>query len=225
MADTVIKLNDKVLCWDEAAETDLPSGKTIVFWWRQNITSSLQLALQKKYQVVLCPRLPLYFDFVQNKDHLSGRKWNASFNSESDVYNFPDKQMPAEVLKSNQILGIQANLWTETVGSDKRLDFMIYPRIAALAEAAWTDSVSKNETSFNERLKAHLLLYNKAGIYYYNPFDPSFHPEAIDFAPHIIVSYRRERHHHGHKRGGHHHSSEGSKKEYRHFKSRKQHRG
>lgn len=223
LADTVMKLDDKVLCWDEATETDLPPGKTIVFWWRQNIPASLQLALQKKYQVVLCPRLPLYFDFVQDKDHLSGRKWNGSFNSESEVYNFPDKQMPAEVLKSNQILGMQANLWTETLGSDKRLDFMIYPRIAALAEAAWTDSVSKNEASFNERLKTHFLLYDKAGIYYYNPFNPSFHPEAIDFALRIIVPRIRERHHHEH--GGHHHSSEGSRKEHHHSKGKRRHRG
>jgi hexosaminidase len=223
MADTVIKLDDKVLCWDEATETDLPPGRTIVFWWRQNITTSLQLALQKKYQVVLCPRLPLYFDFVQDKDHLSGRKWNGSFNSESEVYNFPDKQMPAEVLKSNQILGIQANLWTETVGSEKRLDFMIYPRIAALAEAAWTDSVSKNEVSFNERLKTHFLLYDKAGIYYYNPLDPPFHPEAIDFAPRIIVPHVREKHHHGRKHGGHHHSS-GGRKEGHHGRGRHRHK-
>ncbi len=187
MADSVIGMGSKVLCWDEAATADLPADKTIVFWWRQNVPSQLTLALQKKYEIVLCPRLPLYFDFVQDKDHVSGRKWSGVyFDSESDVYNFPDKQMPADVLQSNQILGIQANLWTETVGSDKRLDFMIFPRIAAMAEAAWTDSASKNESSFNERLKSNFLLYDKDGIYYYNPFDSSMHPEAIDFAPNLV---------------------------------------
>ncbi|WP_259066892.1 beta-N-acetylhexosaminidase [Mucilaginibacter sp. X4EP1] len=225
MADTVFKLNDKVLCWDEAADTDLPAGKTIVFWWRQNIPGSLQLALQKKYQVVLCPRLPLYFDFMQDKEHLSGRKWNGSFNSESEVYNFPDKQMPPEIVKSSQILGIQANLWTETVGSAKRLDFMIFPRIAALAEAAWTDSLSKNETSFNDRLKTNFILYDKAGIYYYNPFNPPAHPEAIDFAPHIVMPHLKERRgKHGHKRGGHHHSPGSISKEHHHAKGKRKRR-
>jgi hexosaminidase len=213
MADTVIGMGSKVLCWDEAATADLPADKTIVFWWRQNVPSQLTLALQKKYDVVLCPRLPLYFDFVQDKDHVSGRKWSGVyFNSESDVYNFPDKQMPADVLQSNQILGIQANLWTETVGSDKRLDFMIFPRIAALAEAAWTDSASKNESSFNERLKSNFLLYDKDGIYYYNPFDPSMHPEAIDFTPNLVNTHKKIKHHHhgresrskhGHKKNAH----------------------
>lgn len=187
MADSVTRMDDKVLCWDEAVEADLPANKTIVFWWRQNVPSQLRLAINKKYQVVLCPRLPFYFDFLQDKNHVSGRKWNASFNSVSSVYNFPYKEFPADELQSGQILGIQANLWTELVVTEKRLDFMVFPRMAALSEAAWTDSAAKDEASFNERLKADFLLYDKAGIYYYDPFDPSTHPEAIDVAPKIVV--------------------------------------
>ena len=169
---------------------------------------TLGLALEKKYQVVLCPRLPMYFDFVQDKANLSGRKWNGSFNSEGDVYNFPDKQIPADELQSNLLLGVQANLWTETVGSDKRLDYMIFPRLAALAEAAWTDAALKDQNSFNERLKTNFRLYDNGGIYYYNPFDPSIHPEAVDFAPRMVKSSifikrfrlsRRLKYHHHHK--------------------------
>jgi len=208
MADTVIGLGSKILCWDEATESNLPADKTIIFWWRQNFPEQLGLALEKKYQVVLCPRLPMYFDFVQDNANLSGRKWNGGFNSESDVYNFPDKQIPADELQSNLLLGVQANLWTETVGSDKRLDYMIFPRLAALAEAAWTDAALKDQNSFNERLKTNFRLYDNGGIYYYNPFDPSIHPEAVDFAPRMVKSSifikrfrlsRRLKYHHHHK--------------------------
>ncbi|WP_311732877.1 beta-N-acetylhexosaminidase [Mucilaginibacter gotjawali] len=195
MADSVMKMNVNVLCWDEAASTNLNPAKTIVFWWRQNFPSQLELSLQKKYDVVLCPRLPLYFDFVQDKNNVSGRRWNgAYFNSLSNIYNFPDRQLPSAELNSNLILGIQANIWTETVGSEKRLDYMTYPRIAALAESAWTDRVLKNESSFNERLKADLTLYDRDGIYYYNPFDPGAHPEAIDFIRHTPKREKAGRH-------------------------------
>lgn len=204
MADTVIRMGDKVLCWDEAADSDLPPDKTIVFWWRQNVPSQLRVALNKKYQVVLCPRLPLYFDFVQDKNHVSGRKWPGSLNTVSSVYNFPYKEFPADELNSNLVLGIQANIWTELIGSEKRLDFMIFPRMAALAEAAWTDSLRKDESSFNERLKANFVLYDKAGIYYYNSLDPSAHPEAIDFTPKIVVKPAKHgRHSHGRKSKSH----------------------
>ncbi len=205
MADTVISFGDKVLCWDEAAETDLPADKTIIFWWRQNVPASLHLALQKKYEVVLCPRLPMYLDFVQNKDHISGRKWKGDFSPVTDIYNFPDKQLPADELNSNLVLGVQANLWTELVGSEKRLEFMIFPRIAALAEAGWTDAAVKDEDSFNERLKLNFKLYDKENIYYYNPFDPAAHPEAIDFTPNLIKhEMPKTRHRHGRKVAAHH---------------------
>ncbi|WP_211710166.1 beta-N-acetylhexosaminidase [Mucilaginibacter xinganensis] len=231
MADSVISMNDKVLCWDEAADADLPADKTIVFWWRQNVPSQLQLALQKKYQVVLCPRLPMYFDFVQDKSQVSGRRWNGTLNSVSSVYNFPYKEFPADQLKSGQILGIQANLWTELVGSEKRLDYMVFPRMAALAEAAWTDSAGKDENSFNERLRADFVLYDKAGIYYFNPFDVSIHPEAIDFAPKIIkpqVRAKMHRHERKTKVRGHHnkstHTKNGSKRHHSKAAKKRKHR-
>lgn len=213
MTDSVLRMGDKILCWDEAAESDLPVGKTIVFWWRQNVPSQLKLALDKKYQVVLCPRLPLYFDFVQDKSHVSGRRWSGGlFNSVSNVYNFPYKEFPADELNSKQVLGIQANIWTELIGSPKRLDFMIFPRMAALAEAAWTDSARKDEASFNGRLKANFTLYDKDNIYYYNPFDPTAHPEAVDFAPKPVVKpEKHSRHGRGKKSKVHHGKSHKAK--------------
>lgn len=185
MADTVIKLGDKVLCWDEATDADLPAGKTIVFWWRQNKPEQLALALKKNYQVVLCPRLPMYFDFVQDSTHVSGRKWDKRlYNTYVDVYNFPYIKMDsAEYAASDNIIGIQANIWTETVGSEKRLDYMLFPRMAALAEAAWVMPANKNITLFDKKLKAELRVYDKKGIYYYDPFKPDLHPEVVDFTP------------------------------------------
>ncbi|MBL4677623.1 MAG: beta-N-acetylhexosaminidase [Mucilaginibacter sp.] len=193
MGDTVTKLGDKVLCWDEAVEADLPPARTIVFWWRQNKPQNLQMALDKKYQVVLCPRLPMYLDFVQDTSHVSGRRWDDSevdgyhllsnINRVENVYNFPDAFMNEEHLKSTAILGVQANIWTETVGSHKRLDFMLFPRMAALAEAGWTTKANKNTDAFGKKMIGELKRYDKAGIYYYDAFNPKAHPEPIDFAP------------------------------------------
>ena len=206
MADTVTRLGDKVLCWDEAASTDLVPVKTIVFWWRQNVPSQLELALQKRYHVVLCPRLPLYLDFVQDKSHVSGRRWvGRYFNTLGDIYNFPDKQRPQDQLQSDLIMGVQANLWTETVESNKRLDFMIFPRMAALAESAWTSAGLKNETSFDQRLKTNLSMYDREGIYYFNPFDPGVHPEVIDFVTRIPKRNKRDKHHRRHHESQKHH--------------------
>lgn len=171
MADSVFKMNAKLLAWDEVATMNFPKDKTIIFWWRHDKPQQLSGALNKGYQVVLCPRLPLYFDFVQDSTHTLGRKWGKAYSPLKDVYNFDVHSIPV-ITTSNQknILGIQANVWSETITDTHRLDYMLYPRIAALAEAAWTPKEKKNYTGFTNTLQQHMLLYNEERINYYNPF-------------------------------------------------------
>jgi hypothetical protein len=73
MADSVLQFSNDIMCWDEAVSAGLPVSRTYVSWWRQNHPESLNEAISKGFKVVLCPRLPLYFDFVQDSTHRSGR--------------------------------------------------------------------------------------------------------------------------------------------------------
>lgn len=171
MADSTAALGNQVLAWDEAADASLSIDNTILFWWRHDKPEVLKKALAKGHQVVLCPRLPLYFDFVQDSTHTRGRKWKSQeYNSLQNVYDF---SAAAYVGKEHgkQLLGIQANLWTETISGTQRLDFMLFPRITALAEAAWTSDENKNFGDFGENLKGHLQLFRKAGLNFYDPFE------------------------------------------------------
>jgi len=170
MADSVMAMNNKIAAWDEVAESNLPTDKTIVFFWRHDKPSQLQKAVDKGFPVVLCPRIPLYFDFIQDASHKQGRTWNGDFSSIDKVYAFNHKNIPVIYPQHSNILGIQANIWTEMIATQQRLDFMSFPRIAALAEAAWTEDRNKNFDNFNTRLKEHLKLYQKNNIYYYDPF-------------------------------------------------------
>lgn len=183
VADTVGALQYKVMCWDEAVTANLPVNNVIVNWWRQNKPEALTQALSKGYQVVLSPRLPMYFDFVQDSTHRSGRKWEGRYNSYLDVYHFPENGLSKEVYENKSVIGIQANLWTETVVTKKRLYYLIFPRMAALAESGWSMAEVKNDERFNANLKVHLKYYQAAGIYHYNPFNPAENSEVIDIAP------------------------------------------
>lgn len=180
MSDSALRLFDKVLAWDETADSEMPRDSTIIYWWRHDKVDQLRKAFQKKYNVVLCPRIPLYFDFVQDSTHIQGRRWQGDFSTLEEVYHFSDQYYPVAPEFQKFVLGMQANLWTETVSSKKRLEFLLFPRIAALSEAAWTDSKKRNYGLFLERLKTELPLYDKAGIYYYNPFEPAETPEVVD---------------------------------------------
>jgi hexosaminidase len=181
IVDSLQKLNATAICWDEAVPAELPANNTMITWWRQNHPETLAQALQTGYRVILCPRLPFYFDFIQDSTHKSGRVWEKKlFNSFLDVYHFPENDLDAQTIANKNIIGLQANLWSETIVTNKRLEFLTFPRMASLAEAAWTNADSKNDDAFQLRLKTHLDLYQHAGLYYYHPFKPSFHPEPVD---------------------------------------------
>lgn len=179
MADTVLALHNRVLAWDEIATSNLPADRTIVCWWRQDKPESLAMALQKGYSVVLCPRLPFYLDFVQDSTHKIGRRWkDGELNNLSAVYNFSTAHLPAVAGHESLILGVQACVWTETVHSNQRLDFLLFPRIAAVAETAWTAPGQRNFNGFKDRLKAQQVLYAKDGLYYFDFFAPEKHTES-----------------------------------------------
>ena len=168
LAASINGLGFKTGGWDEIAARDLPRDKTVVFWWRHDKPQVLRGALDAGYPVVLCPRRPCYFDFVQHESHTTGRRWGG-FNPLGDVYAFPAGLglTPADETK---VLGLQACLWTETTVSQERRDFLTWPRLIALAEAAWTSQARKDFASFQARLPAHLQQLRARGIGFYDPF-------------------------------------------------------
>jgi hexosaminidase len=168
------------LAWDEVADASLPGDSMIIFWWRQDKPEQLKKAFEKGYHVVLCPRIPLYFDFVQDSTHLRGRRWKGAFSSLDKVYRFSANACPETRHQVKNILGIQANLWTETVQTKRRLEYLLFPRITALAEAAWTKEDKKDYPGFLNRLKPWMQFYKADQICYYDPFSPGKTPEVIN---------------------------------------------
>ena len=60
------------------------------------------------------------------------------------------------VEEAGHILGVQAQLWTEYIGTPKKAEYMAFPRLPALAEIAWTQPAQKDYKDFVERLAKHL---------------------------------------------------------------------
>jgi len=131
-------------------------------------------AMEKGYTTIACPRIPFYFDFVQDSSHKQGRKWQKAFAPLESVYAFDLSKFNLTADKQQLVAGIQANIWTETMQNEKRLDYMLFPRMAGLAEAAWRNTTTpKDYGLFKQRLKEHLTLYSNAGLYYFDPTAPT----------------------------------------------------
>jgi hexosaminidase len=80
------------------------------------------------------------------------------------VYSF--EPVPAELTaeEGKHILGTQGQLWTEYIATPEYLEYMAFPRMAALAEVAWTPAAQKNYTAFLERLRAQETRWKAAGV-------------------------------------------------------------
>lgn len=179
IADSVKVLNKVLTGWDELLDLQADSSRTLIMWWRHDRVNTLKQSIDSGYYTILCPRRPLYFDFIQYKTHKWGRVWNG-FCPLEDVYSFPDKDMPGWKLdpsRTHYIQGIQANVWTERIHTAERLDYMTFPRICALAEAAWTPAKAKDFDSFNHRMEDAYRLFDRLHLYYFDPRDPERHPE------------------------------------------------
>jgi len=180
ISDSLSYMNNMVAAWDEVVDYDISNKKTIIFYWRGNKPEQLQKALNKGFPVVLCPVHPLYFDYVQDTLQVHGRDWRKySYNSFEKVYMFSPKDLNVTYSEDAKILGIQANVWTERIATEQRLDYMIFPRIAALSETAWSNDGEKDIKNFKIRLKSYFKLFDKDGIYYLNPFTPAKTGEPV----------------------------------------------
>ena len=172
VADSLFALGNKIAAWDEVVEAELDPSKTISYFWRPNRTDMLQKALDQGCEIVFCPRLPMYFDYAQDSLQVHGHDWwRFGPNTYRNVYDFETDSFDVKYPSDAKILGVQANLWTEKVYTEDRLDYMLFPRIAALAETCWTNRENKDLEDFNTRLKGQFVLYRKDGIYFCNPFD------------------------------------------------------
>lgn len=176
-ADIVNKKGKTMIGWDEILNAGITPDQAVVMWWRHDKQELLKEALDKGFKVLLTPRIPCYFDFVQHDSQKVGRRWGGAYNELHTVYAFPEGIKDIIAGHESQIMGLQANMWTERIKDKKRLDYMTYPRVLAIAEVGWTDEAKKDYTSFESRLKPFTNYLDALKIYYFNVFDPASTPE------------------------------------------------
>lgn len=178
MQGVVAGLGRTCLMWCDAVEYGLPKESTVLYWWRHDRKDMLRRGLEEGYPTVLCPRHPLYFDFVQADSLKYGRTQGGPCTLE-EVHAYPDTEKDAFAggAVSPLVLGVEACLWTELVENGKRVDFMTLPRLAALAEAAWTKAERKDFAAFSALLEREYGVYDRMGLWYYDRRDPARHGE------------------------------------------------
>ncbi|HZP65791.1 MAG TPA: family 20 glycosylhydrolase [Rudaea sp.] len=140
----------KLVGWDEILEGGVPPRATVMSW--RGTQGGIDAA-RSGHDVVMAPSPLLYFDHVQSAlhDEPPGRPDVVSL---ADVYAFDALPPGLDAGQTRHILGAQANLWSEYLDSDERLEHAVFPRAAALAEALWTPAARRDWRGFLARMPA-----------------------------------------------------------------------
>jgi len=141
--------NKKLMGWDELVDSEIPEDATI-FGWR-GMGLAAEKAGEKGFNYIKSPAQKYYFIRYQ------GPQWFEPFTyfgntTLKDVYEYEPMNMQLPISVTNKMLGVEACLWTEFVNNTKEAEYLIFPRLAAFAESAWTKPENKSWNSFVPRV-------------------------------------------------------------------------
>ena len=154
----------KMLGWDEILEGGL-SPNAMVMSWRG--TAGGIEAAKLNHDVVMSPNNFLYLDYYQADPKTQPLAIGGNL-SLSKCYSFEPDLPELTEAEAKHIVGVQANLWTEYIGTPAYAEYMTFPRALALAEIGWSPKRPKNYTAFSNRVKKHLPVMDALKINYCN---------------------------------------------------------
>ena len=150
--------------WDEIVSAGF-AGEAVVQWWRAGQPDALAAALEQGQAVVLSPMDQVYLDYSQGPGE-PGAPWDDALNGHISAAHIAAwEPLPAAQAAAlgPHVLGVEACLWTELVSSDDYLEYMLYPRLAAVAEVAWRQHPNSDAAAFTARLVPHIARWRAQG--------------------------------------------------------------
>ncbi len=150
-----------IIGWDEILEGGLAPNATVMSW--RGVGGGIEAAKQQ-HNVIMTPNSYLYFDYYQSTDTEHDPLAIGGYLPLERVYSFePTDGIPEEYRK--YVIGAQANLWTEYIPTFSQVEYMIMPRMDALADVQWSNA-PKDYKAFLSRLVRMTKLYDRLGYNY-----------------------------------------------------------
>ena len=151
----------RIIGWDEILETGVPDGAVVQSW--RGVEGGRK-ASRNGYDYIMSPNSHCYFNYYQD---LIRKEPKAVGELVSLRFTYGYEPLE-EGMDPEHLLGVQANLWTELIPTPEHAEYMLYPRLFALAETAWTPADIKEYKGFRKRARRLLDVFRERG---YNTFD------------------------------------------------------
>ena len=155
MSELIQSKGKIMIGWDEINERHAATPKDVLAIWRDHGEKQQQAAFEGGVPMIMCPQHGCYYD------------WGYAGNSTRKVYEWHPLPKDATPEQRALVKGGQAALWTERVATQDRVEWMLFPRICALAEVLWTTEENKNWDDFYQRITNFYPVMKTLGINYY----------------------------------------------------------
>ena len=177
-------LNDhgrKIIGWDEIIEGGLSPTATVMSWRGE------EGGIKAGNQAIMTPGKYCYLDAFQDAPNTQPMAIGGYLTLEK-VYSFEPVPDSLSTKEAELILGVQGNVWTEHIPTPEHYEYMIYPRILALAEIGWSPSEVKKWDNFHTRALQAVNILREQG---YNPFplekEIGDKPESYQKVNHLAI--------------------------------------
>ena len=155
MSELIQSKGKIMIGWDEIDERHAATPNDMLAIWRDNGIKQQQAAFERGIPMIMCPQHGCYYD------------WGYAGNSTRKVYEWNPLPKDATVEQLALVKGGQAALWTERIATQDRVEWMLFPRICALAEVLWTPEANRNWEDFYQRITHFYPVMKTLGINYY----------------------------------------------------------
>ncbi len=156
----------RLIFWNEVLHANTETlGKDITVMAWVGADAAAKNAAQKGFTTILSPQIPYYINRRQSKLATEPRSQGHGTETVEAVYAYEPLKGVDEPLRP-QYLGVQANFWTEWVEDAPTLEYLMFPRLAAVAEAGWTPQSLRRYPDFESRLQKEAEYYKYMGLSY-----------------------------------------------------------
>lgn len=160
--DIVIAHDKKVLGWDEISLSKMKPNSVAQYWANAENASR---AVAQGAKLLISPAVKTYLDMQYDSTTKLGLHWAAYIEVDSAYIWDPTTLVPG--IGKENIIGVEAPLWSETVTNMDEIEYMIFPRLPGIAEIGWTAKSARSWDEYKIRLGKHGERFNAMGIDYY----------------------------------------------------------
>lgn len=157
----------EIIGWDEILEGGLAPSATVMSW--RGLEGGIAAA-KMHHNVIMTPEKYVYLDYYQSL--YDGEQIAAGgYTPLETVYGYEPVPETLTTEEAVYIKGVQANVWSEYINTPAKAEYMMFPRVFALAEIAWSPKSKRDYPGFLQRLRAQETLLDRLNINRFRNYD------------------------------------------------------